>query len=175
MKDVLRPFAEAAWSLELSRRSSFENEKLEGLLRYCIGRCIRTSSNLLIPACSQAALALAAHIGVNLFAAKEGQKARLTAHCLTLKTDDHFFYEHKETVYELTARIGLSNDLEEVVAIFKSQTVVWILNSENRRLIENGHNASRPDSDLAYQIADIHVTKSIYTDFNDYDAASWRL
>ena len=57
MDCVLKPFANAAWSLELERRVA-NNKQLIGKINHLIDRCIRTSSNLIIPDVSSAALIL---------------------------------------------------------------------------------------------------------------------
>jgi len=174
MDCVLKPFSDAAWSLELDRRAS-TNKNLTGKINHLIDRCIRTSSNLVIPDISSAALSIANKISINLYAAKEGQKSTLMKFSKSKGQIDYFFYEHKETVYELRKKIRLCRSKDDVLNVFKSQQLVWVLNSENNLLKNNGHNSKRPDSNLAYSQANIIIIKNTFTDFDIWKKANWKI
>lgn len=83
-----------------------------------------------------------------------------------------FFYEHKETVYELIVKISKSETEQEVFSIFKLQEIVWVLNSENNNLIELEFNSERSNSNEAYNAANINVVKTILST-NDWLQATW--
>jgi len=173
MENILKPFAIPAWSLELARRET-NNKQLLGKINHLIDRCIRTSSNLVIPEVSSAALTLSNILNINLYAAKEGHKSKLKEFSLKHGQSDYFFYEHKETVKELRNKLELCNSQADVLYVFTKQQQVWVLNSENNNLIRNGHNSNRPDSDLAYSQAGIQIIKNTYTEFNKWHKANWK-
>lgn len=177
---MLETFANAAWLLETEKRQIKSDDKylsnnsyVIGYIDYLIGRSIRTSSNLVIPKASIKALRLAQRLNINLFAAKEGDKSTIKNYCLESEESDYFFYEHKETVYELRKKIAACNTSDEVLEVFRSQEIVWVLNSENEILKSNGHNSIRPDSTEAYKLAAIEVENSIYTEYQVWRKANW--
>ena len=174
MDCVLKPFANAAWSLELDRRVA-NNKQLIGKINHLIDRCIRTSSNLIIPDVSIAALILSRKLYINLNAAKEGHKTSMKEYSVSNGQSDYFFYEHKETVKELRNKLELCNSKDDVLHVFKAQQQVWVLNSENNNLIRNGHNSKRPDSEIAYSQAGIEIIKNTYTEFNKWHKANWKI
>lgn len=177
---MLKSFASAAWLLEQEKREIVaqniylnNNNFVLSKIDHLIDRCIRTSSNLVIPNASKEALVLARRLNINLFAAKEGDKANMKRFCEEKNELDSFWYEHKETVYELRGKIALSNSSEDVLGVFYSQEVVWVLNSENERLKKNGHNHIRPNSSAAYAMAGIEVVNSSYVDYQVWRDARW--
>lgn len=178
---MLEPFAKAAWLLEVEKRaikanhSYLENsKKVTSYIDYLIDRCIRTASNLLMPNASKNALRLAKRLNIDLFAAKDGDKMKMKNYCLANNESDYFFYEHKETVSELRKRISTCASLQEVLLVFNSIEVVWVLNSENMKLVSNGHNSKRSNATAAYELAGIEVELSSYTDYQLWKKSKWK-
>lgn len=178
---MLEPFAKAAWLLEEEKRaistnhSYLENSKnVTSYIDHLIDRCIRTASNLIIPNASKNALILAKRLHIDLFAAKEGDKVKIKNFCLANNESDYFYYEHKETVSELRKRISICTSLQEVLFVFNSIEVVWVLNSENMRLVSNGHNSKRSDSNYAYTLAGIEIQLSSYLDYQLWKKSKWK-
>ena len=182
-KNHLSSFAKPAFYAENERKRisiEFKDSKDKSvkkqlsMLKHLIDRCIRTSSNLIAPDASVAALKLAVRYNINLFGAKEQDKRAMQEYMVRLNPaeNDCFFYEHKETVYELILKISKSETEQDVFSIFKLQEIVWVLNSENNNLIDLGFNSERSNSDEAYNAANINVVKTILST-NDWLQATW--
>lgn len=74
----------------------------------------------------------------------------------TRRTKGRLMYEHKVPVAELIKMLMKAETLDDVLAIFLKQEIVWILKEEDIPL----PNSNRPDSDREYKKAGIKVTRN---------------
>jgi hypothetical protein len=130
-------------------------KRQKGDLRHLIDRCFRQSGDFVPVHASKRVLEYCSRLQLgNVFAIKWAHQKKFEKQSRREKCQ--LKHEHKIPVSNLVAQLKKVESLEEAIALFESQEIVWILKEEDARLPRN----LRPDPDKAYAEAMIEVVSN---------------
>ena len=169
-KEIFRPFAETAFALKNLINNLDEqfktnpNKSIEKLIdqqikamKHLLDRSIRVTGDFVPVHASKKAIE---YCEVNelgdIFKIGWGNQAKFEKQ-LNRKTCQ-LKHEHKITVNDQITKIKKANNVEEVLGIFLTQEIVWVLKSEDALLPKS----RRENHDQAYKDAGIEIVKNPY-------------
>ena len=154
---VLAAFARSVFAKSQLLNSSGLRTSRERLhVREAIGFDVRKYSDFLVPTASDAALILAAELGVELRTLAWRDQPRVDP------GRKRFLLEHVLPVAEVRERCREAATEDDVAECLKQVRVAWILREEDDRLTELGYRTDRPDPAVAYQDAGISLAGLTY-------------
>ncbi|WP_437956632.1 hypothetical protein WME76_35380 [Sorangium sp. So ce119] len=150
--ELLKPFACSLYAKACTLSSVELSPSQRARLLESMSDDIKKCTNFIEPEVSEAALAEAEHLRVDLRAKNWHDQPSFDA------TREIFHFEHVVPVSVIRTACCGQNSETAVLAVLKSRLrVAWILKSEDSELTRLGHRSNRPDPDGAYHKAGIRL------------------
>ncbi|KYG04272.1 hypothetical protein BE21_47720 [Sorangium cellulosum] len=150
--DLLKPFACALYAKASTLNSVGLSSSQRARLLESMSDDIKKCTNFIEPEVSEAALAEAEHLQVDLRTRNWHDQPSFDA------GREIFHFEHVVPVSAIRAACCDQQSESAVLAVLKGRLrVAWILKSEDAELTLLGHRSNRPDPDAAYRKAGIQL------------------
>jgi hypothetical protein len=143
-------FAESMFAKARALRRESLPPAMRARLRESISDDIKKVGTFCAPEASEAALAVARALHVDLFTSNWHDQVRFDP------GRTRFHLEHVEPVSAIREACCAAADVAGVLHVLQTRLrVAWILKEEDRRLTATGHRSKRPDPEAAYRAANI--------------------